>query len=156
MTFIYVIRIKSHKFMQIILIGIKKNMHSIDINILVGNSLTSLQEGKNFLEGLYKSYPELYPERFGSYEPLRNKADPSDHELILDICNNDIHWKRRRPKVEGSLLTAWGPRPFHGRFAISINSDKIISDNFEQLIIDLSHSFGKRPIFATFNFNPLM
>jgi hypothetical protein len=45
--------------------------------------LTSKEEGREILELLYSLLENLWPERYGSSEPLRKKFDPHNLDEIL-------------------------------------------------------------------------
>jgi hypothetical protein len=100
-------------------------MEEIHVNLLTQNRLLTKEEGATVLGLICNVYPELAPERFGNYEPVRQAFDPTHPEEALKAWEKVFLWTRKRPKVEGGAWIAWGPRPIHGLITLSIDKQKV-------------------------------
>jgi hypothetical protein len=75
----------------------------LDIGILSPRPLSTKEEGRAFLELLCNSMPELAPQRYGNYEPLKALFDCVRLEEALEAWKWPFLWKRRQPLAEGNV-----------------------------------------------------
>ncbi len=104
-------------------------MRKVVLNLLTPKRLISIEERSEFLDLLCNVYPDLAPERYGYYEPLRQIFDLSHPEFALESWHREFLWKRHLPHMNGSVWSVTGPQPLHSFLAISIDSKKIILEN---------------------------
>jgi hypothetical protein len=104
-------------------------------------SLSRREVGRRFLEDLSEVAPELVPERFGVYEPLRSRFDATDLEGALNSWGTSFLWKRRKPRVEGR---AWSrsPRRIHDAIYITTTRASLGIAVFEGLVARLDALVG--------------
>jgi len=81
-------------------------MLNVDFGILTTQNLSSKESGKWFLELLLDSAPNLAPEKYGHYEPLKHEFDRSNLIRVLDSWHSCFLWKRTLPKTKGSVWTS--------------------------------------------------
>ena len=67
-------------------------------------------------------YPDIAPERYGRYEPLREKFDPAHPDEFISLMSHAVHWKRRSPRSEGSWFPGTRHRSLHADISISIDA----------------------------------
>ena len=121
-------------------------MKELQINILTPHKLVSKEAGRKALDLLNNIYPKFSPERYGSYEPLREVYEPSHPEKALEIWGKSFLWKRKNPQVEGSIWPAWGPRLTHTWITILIDATKAdygkVTDFVQQASVAFSADFA--------------
>ncbi len=74
---------------------------SVRVGILTPTKLGKREFGRVFLSILK---PPFEPERYGSYEPIKLKYDPSDLESALTEWYFGFLWSRRKPRVRGHVV----------------------------------------------------
>lgn len=125
------------------------------INILTPEKLVSQASGKKVLELLDSIYPDFSPEKYGSYEPLRQIYDAKHPEKALEIWGKAFLWKRKNPRVEGTIWPAWGPRLTHTWLTLSIEARKAdnqkIADFLQQASVSLDADFAFAHILTEFD-----
>src|SRR3954452_17282461 len=88
------------------------------LEILTPRTLNSVAAGRQLLEMWMKHLPELAPERFDNYEPIRQP-------FTLEAALAAWHWPflatRRRPSMAASVFMAKA-RPQHATFDIALDS----------------------------------
>lgn len=95
------------------------------IGILTPKQLATKEEAKEVLDLLCSVYQDLTPERYGHYEPLRSVFDLNNYDNALEDWRAGLwFWKRKKPKVEGTIF-APGPRQnAHGYIGFTIDAFK--------------------------------
>ena len=117
-------------------------MKELQINILIPEKLVSKESGRRVLDLLNSVYPDFSPERYGSHEPLREVYDPAHPEKALEIWGKSFLWKRKHPRVEGSIWLAWGPRLTHTWLTLSVDAEKANSYKVVDFVQQTSAAFN--------------
>jgi len=90
------------------------------IDIISRASLVPVSEGVDFLRMISDLAPELEPQSYGNYEPLRRKFDPQQAgAAALESWRWPFLWKRSKPSFEGGVWQDIGPQPEHAWITIS-------------------------------------
>lgn len=112
------------------------------VNILTKRSLTSKNDVKAILNLLCDCGPDLAPEPFGNWEPLKKQFNPLNIEEALDSWK-DRFLLNRRSAVRGSLCM--GRKTRHGALLISADSRSFgITPTiiFQEASVQLKADFG--------------
>ncbi|MCE5324307.1 hypothetical protein LLG46_13485 [bacterium] len=99
-------------------------VREIEMDILTPRRLMSKEDGREVLDLLCKTSPNLIPEKWGTYEPIRTPFDPADYGPALSDWGNVFLWKRRQPKTEGSVWSAWSVRKKTGSIMVTVDAAK--------------------------------
>lgn len=98
------------------------------IDILSPRTLKSKEEGKQILHLLTNSAWKVAPDYYGNYEPIRNRFEPSQAEETLRLWRFPFLWKRKRPRIEGSVwmdIVERRERRTHGAMSVSTESTSL-------------------------------
>lgn len=87
-------------------------MSEVEIGILSPDDLKSKTQGKAFLSFLTDLLPEFFPQRYGNYEPLKQKinSDTLDSDKINEILltwADPFLWKSRIPRKISADGRVW-------------------------------------------------
>lgn len=104
--------------------------------------MSSRSEGEDFLRLLMKHAPELQPQRYGNFEPLRLEFDSSNIERVLDSWKWPFLWKRARPYFAGGVWPAIGPQPKHASLDIYGHKGGVVIEHLRDLLHACSVRFN--------------
>jgi len=82
----------------------------VSINVLSPFSFRRADEFLNAVRTFCESLPEVSPEKWGWWEPLKRDFDCQDLKQLVHENGNcgDVFWKRgKRPKARGSFFVRW-------------------------------------------------
>lgn len=96
----------------------------IETNILTPRRLMTRQDGQEVLDLLCNVSPNLVPEKWGRCEPIRTPFDPSDYSGVLEKWGKVFLWKRKRPRTEGRVGSAWSIRHKTGNISVTMDAAK--------------------------------
>ena len=97
-------------------------MIDVFLEVLTGSSLYSLEDGKTLMGLLEELIPEWMPGRWGHDEPLRRTYSP---ELLEEAWSDELLWKGRGARVNGSIFKPFGPRIRYGLVKIESDSSEL-------------------------------
>ncbi len=113
----------------------------IETTILTPRRLLSRTDGVDALDLLCNVSPNYVPQKWGTYEPIRTPFDPADFEPVLNSWGNVFLWKRRMPKAEGSVWSAWSPRHKTGSICLKADAAKADVDGLIRLVEEFTSRF---------------
>jgi hypothetical protein len=97
------------------------------LKILVPGQLSSRQVGERFFHLILRYFPHALPERFGRFEPLKNKFDPGNLTLALDLWGTGSFIAQRRHPVAYFMVSFWpatSKKPSHSAISFfNLESD---------------------------------
>jgi hypothetical protein len=101
------------------------------VNLAVKSSLTSKEDGKDFLNLLFECLSGIEPQRYGNYEPIKKQFLPGHLEAALESWQWPFLWKRTKPSVQGAVWQDGGPERDHGWVTFqgsstAVNTTKIV------------------------------
>lgn len=120
-------------------------VREVEVDILTPRRLLSREDGEDVLN-LLCSFPSLMPEKWNTYEPIRTAFDPADYGSVLDTWGDVFLWKRRRPKTEGFVWSAWSVRDKTGSMRVTVDAAKADVYSLRLLLEQSATRF--RPHFA--------
>jgi hypothetical protein len=91
------------------------------MKVLTPRRLLSADDGREVLDLVCSVYPDVAPERYGNYEPLRLVFDPNDPEQFLAHWHQMVFWRRRRPMVLGAAGLSDSTVTRHGSLSLTID-----------------------------------
>jgi hypothetical protein len=107
-----------------------KIMGEIFVVILTRENLQSDEFGRSFIKTLSNTIPELTPDFYGNWEPIRNPFNPYNEDAILSFWKYPFLWEKKKPKSIGCFFMVPNLRNPHNAIIFSIKN--II--NLEELI----------------------
>jgi hypothetical protein len=108
------------------------------IDILSPLSFSTQTNGRDFMNLFIKLLPELVPDVYGNYEPLKTKFDPENVDDFLDALDFPIYWKRKRSS-DGTIGTIdYSLHRIHTRIVVRGNSNKVKQDKLIHFIQEAS------------------
>src|SRR5882724_669950 len=90
------------------------------INLLTTSSLQNKDDGRKLLKLWIDLLPNYIPDKFGNYEPLRNKFDPGNLEIALSQWNWPFLFKKRKPKLNGGVYQPLPNQHVHGSISFKL------------------------------------
>lgn len=99
-------------------------VREIDTAILTPRRLMTRKDGQEVLDLLCGVSLNLVPEKWNTYEPIRTPFNPTDYGPVLDTWGHVFLWKRRRPRTEGGVSSAWSPRHKTGDITLTTDANK--------------------------------
>lgn len=103
-------------------------MTSTFFQILTPEHLARESDARKILE-LWKEFsPLTFPDRFGSYEPLKNILSCENIDLLFSIWNMLVLFSRKqKPRCESSVWLQYGPHRSHSSWKIAVREKSSIS-----------------------------
>lgn len=101
-------------------------VREIKTQILTPRRLMTREDGQESLDLLCTVSPNLVPEKWNTYEPIRTPFDPTNYSSVLETWGHVFLWRRKKPKAEGGVWSAWSPR--HKTGSITVTTDAARAD----------------------------
>lgn len=115
--------------------------NKVFLSMATRRSLVSRQEGQTFFKCLSDLAPELLPERYGNWEPLRKQFNRADTEAALAAWQYPLLWTTRKPRVRGSVWHGISPPPSQGDVVISVDEGAIPLGSLVNLVCSMAQDF---------------
>src|SRR5438067_1740581 len=89
--------------------------NDIQFGILSPKTLLDHELARVVLSQMTSCIPELTPQKYGSWEPLRTTYQGEGVDRIIDECwpKGDFLWCRKKPDASGSVRVQSGKRYHH-------------------------------------------
>jgi hypothetical protein len=94
----------------------------VSIGLFTTRPLWEPELGVALLETLCRTAPELCPEKYGYFEPLRSVFDTQDIARAMDAWRGSFLWKRSRPLSSGSVWSSFPSGAKHSHVALGCSS----------------------------------
>lgn len=94
-------------------------MNSLQLDFFSPRPLNTPEEGRALLRLWLEVLPQLGPERFGSWEPVRK---PFELEAAVRSWGDPFLARRRKPRMDASVWMRAGPRRQHALFKLSTST----------------------------------
>lgn len=104
--------------------------------------MLSLSEGRDFFRLIGELAPELLPQRYGNFEPLRHEFNAEQIEEVLKFWQWPFLWKRKNPAFEGGVWQRIGPRSEHSWVTLSGSLAGVHIDNLVSFLWAASLRFN--------------
>lgn len=117
-------------------------IRELQLNVLTPRRLLSREEAVEALDLVCNVYPDIAPEKYGWWEPLREQFDPTDLEPILRNWRDMFIWKRRKPNVEGWISPSLSGFGGHSEIYIAIDASKADLAGLIRFVQEASSRFG--------------
>lgn len=112
----------------------------LQIGVLTPLHLFSRSEGRYVLQLLASAPEALVPQLWGSWEPVNRPFHPAQIDAIVPEWDAQFLFKRRKPRVDGAVLSAYGPAPLHGMLSLAADSRAVDPDDVVRFLLTASSS----------------
>ena len=113
------------------------------LKILVPGQLASRSAGRYFLHLVMQHFPHAIPERFGKFEPLRNKFDAHNVGSALDLWGTGTFIAERRHPRAYFMVSFWPvTSKKHRHSSISFFQLEADAESVHRFLIEASEVFG--------------
>jgi hypothetical protein len=97
----------------------------IESGILSPKKLVTKEEGFALLNLIANTFPQFSPEKYNYYEPIKLNFDAHNIGNALDGWGRSFLWKRKLPKLEGSIWSSWEPNPLHSSITLTVRVEQV-------------------------------
>jgi len=117
-------------------------MTRIIFELLTPRCLDRYEDGKLILSLWKQNLPNLLPDYFGNFEPIREKFDPENQDAALAAWRWPFLAVKRKPAVESSIWMRKGKQAIHASWGISIERHAVAQDALLNLLRKAATALG--------------